>query len=129
MDLEEAGEDFEPIPPAEILARPHDPDELPPRSGLRQMWNLIEKTPGWHNLGLTYSRGPRVGSKGTYLGNMADCIVLRAYQDAGLDGSVRVAVGSWEDGAFDFAYIGTIRKGRLAPERVTSKQMKDWIKA
>jgi hypothetical protein len=115
-----------PLPPVEIYRRPVEPDIFEPRSGIKQVVNLVEKTEGWERYRLTRARGPYVGSKGQCL-SISDTIVLGARQVL-LDGTVRVAVASWRDGKFDFAYIGIIKDNRLSPHRVDATSMKNWIK-
>lgn len=133
------------IPPIEVHAHEVDPSEFAPQSGIRQIANLVTGTtrvmpngksskslkhppmaPGWELVNLTHSRGPYMGSRGDAL-SISDCHVLRARAHQ-VDGSVKIAVASWRDGDFEFAYIGTIKDGRLAPERVSSDAMKQWIK-
>lgn len=127
-----AGEDpdyIAPTPPVEILGHAVQPDSFPPRSGIRQVINLVEKK-GWYLARLTKSRGPYLGADGSVL-SISDCVVLGAVSGpplcwrAGLDSKDRFAVGSWRDGKFDFAYIGVI--GR-APTKVDSPTLKKWIK-
>jgi hypothetical protein len=129
QDAPEDDEDDEPIaplPPVEIPSHPIDADSFAPRSGIKQVINLVAKTDGWERHRLTHSRGPYVGSKGECL-SISDFVVLGARQVL-LDGTVRVAVASWRDGKFDFAYIGIIKDHRLNPHRVDATSMKNWIK-
>jgi len=114
------------VPEIEIPCHPIDPSELPPRSGLRQVANLVEKQ-GWELRRLTHVRGPYVGAKDKVL-SISDVIVLGARGPARLDGTVPVVVGSWRDGKFDFGYIGVIQDGRLSPRKVDATSMKNWIK-
>lgn len=145
----EVEEEIDPLQQAvvEVWATPVDRTEFAGTSGLRQIANLASgetrvmpngKTskskkhpaaaPGWELVNITHSRGPYRGSKGEVL-SVSDTHVLRARGPVGVDGSRRVAVGSWRDLAFDFAFIGTIRGGRLTDtRRVGSDEMKDWIK-
>src|SRR5690348_14208881 len=58
----------EPLPEPEVRARPIDISEFAPRSGIRQIYNLVEKTPGWQIVNLHYARGPRMGASGGSLG-------------------------------------------------------------
>jgi hypothetical protein len=115
-----------PLPPVEIYAHDVDPEDFAPRSGIRQIINLIPKQ-GWELLSVRHARGPYVGSKGQSLG-ISDSHVVKARGPARLDGGVPVAVASWRDSKFDFAYIGTIEKGHLEPRKVDSTSMKNWIK-
>lgn len=130
----------EPLPPVEVYAHDVDPKDFTPQSGIRQIANLvtgITKTgkkksdppaaPGWELVNLHHARGPYVGSKGELL-SISDTHVLRARGPVELDGSRRIAVASWRDGKFDFAFIGTIRNGNLSPIKVSSDEMKGWIK-
>ncbi len=125
VDDEEVPE--EPLPEPEVRARDIAVEEFAPRSGIRQIYNLIGRTEGWEIVSMKHSRGPRLGALGGSLG-IADCVVIRAREAPGLDGSVRIAVASWLDGKFDFAYIGTIADGQLAPVAANSQTMKAWIK-
>lgn len=131
----------------EVWAHPVDYTEFAGTSGIRQIANLVTgetrvmpngKTskskkhppmaPGWELVNITHARGPYRGSKGEVL-SVSDTHVLRARGPVELDGSRRVAVGSWRDGGFDFAYVGTIRDHRLVDLRkVGSDEMKTWIK-
>lgn len=115
------------IPPPEVSAHPVGPDDFPPRSGIRQIYNLIGKTPGWEVVRFTAARGPYVGSKGEVL-SISDSVVLTARGPVLLDGSRRVAVASWRDGAFDFAHLGVAKNGRIEITPGNSAAMKDWIK-
>lgn len=123
---EDDDEPIAPLPPIETLGHPVDPDSFAPRSGIRQVVNLVEKTEGWERHRLTHARGPYVGSSGECL-SVSDTIVLGA-RNVLLDGSVRVAVASWRDGKFDFAFIGILKDHRLNPVRVDATTMKNWIK-
>lgn len=133
------------IPEPEVACHPVDIEEFAPQSGIRQLANLVAgitratpsgksskslkhppMAPGWELVNLTHSRGPYVGSKGTVL-SISDCHVLRARAPQ-LDGTVRVAVGSWRDGGYDFGYIGVIENGRLSPRKVDADTLKNWIK-
>lgn len=135
----------EPIPPVEVCAHDVDPTDFAPTSGIRQIANLVsgatrvtpagksstsKKHPamaeGWELVNLHHARGPYMGSKGECL-SISDTHVLRA-RAVRLDGTVDIAVASWRDGKFDFAYIGTIRDGNLSPHRVSSDDLKGWIK-
>lgn len=132
----------------EVWAHPVEPEEFAATSGLRQIANIASgvtrinpetgKTskskkhppaaPGWELVNITHARGPYRGSKGEVL-SVSDTHVLRARGPVGVDGSRPVAVGSWRDLAFDFAYIGTIKDGRLIDlTKVGSDDMKTWMK-
>lgn len=114
------------LPPVEIWCHPVEPDTFEPRSGIKQVINLVEKTDGWERYRLTHARGPYAGSKGQCL-SISDTIVLGA-RNVLVDGTVRVAVASWRDGKFDFAFIGLIQGGHLTPHKVDATTMKNWIK-
>lgn len=114
------------FPPVEIPGHTVEPDSFAPRSGIRQVINLLPKH-GWELRRLTRSRGPYAGSRGEVL-SISDSIVLGASKPVELDGSRHIAVASWRDGKFDFAYVGVVRSGALSPRRVNATEMKDWIK-
>lgn len=139
-------EKAEPLPPVEVWAHDVDPASFTPQSGIRQIANLVSgitrvtpagksstskkhpaAAPGWELVNLHHARGPYVGSKGELL-SVSDTHVLRARGPVELDGSRKIAVASWRDGKFDFAFIGTIVGGRLSPIKVSSDEMKGWIK-
>jgi hypothetical protein len=129
-DLDEDGEPIIIVPPPEPEVACHDVsiDDFPPRSGIRQICNLVKKTPGWELRRLTASRGAYLGAKGQVL-STSDSVVLGARGPARLDGSVPIAVASWRDGAFDFAHIGAITDSHQVPmTKVSSTDMKGWIK-
>lgn len=132
----------------EVWAHPVEPTEFAPQSGLRQIANLVSgetrvmpngkaskskkhpaMAPGWELVNITHARGPYRGSKGEVL-SISDTHVLRARGPVEVDGSRRVAVASWRDLSFDFAFIGVLRPGgRIDPLRkASSDEMKDWIK-
>lgn len=121
--------DEEPLPPVEVACHPVEPrDPLVP-GGVRTITNLLSKQ-GWELRRLTHARGPYVGSKGKVL-SISDTIVLgaREPETLGLDRPVRVAVASWRDGKFDFAYRGGILGGRLiSTESANAVGLKNWIK-
>lgn len=116
----------EPLPPVEVYAHDVDPADFAPRSGIRQVINLILKQ-GWDLVSVKHARGPYVGSGGKAL-SISDTHVVKARGPAALDGGVPVVVASWRDGKFDFSYIGTIQGGRLIPTKVDATTMKNWIK-
>jgi hypothetical protein len=142
------GTDEEPEIPRviEVHKHPVDPADFAPTSGIRQIANLVSgvtrvmpngKTstsqkhppaaPGWELISLTHARGPYMGSKGEVL-SISDTHLLKARGPVALDGTRRVAVASWRDGKFDFAYIGTIKDSNLSPVRVSSDELKGWVK-
>lgn len=116
----------DPIPKPELSATPVTIETFPPRSGIRQICNLALKH-GWKIASLTKSRGPYLGSKGVALGS-SDAILLRIIGPMRLDESVPIAVASWRNGDFDFAYVGAIQDRKLHPRKVNSTGLKDWIK-
>lgn len=124
-------EEVEPLPPVEIPCRPVDPkDEIVP-GGVRTITNLLAKQ-GWELRRLTHARGPYVGAKGDVL-SISDTIVLGAREAprcerGGLDRPPRIAVASWRDGKFDFAYVGVIRDGTFVTTGANNTAMKAWIK-
>lgn len=126
LDAEEDVEP-EPIPEPEVRRRPIDPAEFAPRSGIRQVVNLVAKTKGWTMYRLDYARGPYIGAAGTVL-SISDSVVLGAREEPALDGSVRFAVASWRDGDFDSAWIGTLKDHVAYPQPANAKTMKQWIK-
>lgn len=123
------GEDSDyvpPLPPVEIPCHPVEIDSFPPRSGIRQILNIITRTDDWELRRLTHARGPYVGSAGTAL-SISDSVVLGA-RGPGVDSGVRIAVASWRDGAFDFAYTGILKDGVVTTTAADSKALKAWIK-
>lgn len=123
---EEADTEWGLIPEPEMRSTPVAPDEFPPRSGIRQIHALVEKSEGWEVRRFTASRGPYVGAKGTVL-SISDFVVLGAAGPT-LDGHTKVAVAFWRDGSFDGAYIGTAARGVITSQPANSKQMKEWIR-
>lgn len=129
----------------EVYAHDVSPEEFSPQSGIRQIANLVSgvtrvmpngkasksmkhppMAPGWELVNLHHARGPYKGSKGEVL-SISDTHVLRA-RAVRVDGTIDIAVASWRDLGFDFAFIGTIKDGRLSPRKVGSDELKDWIK-
>lgn len=125
-DEVEEEEEVETLPPVEVYAHDADPADFAPRSGIKQVINLIGKTPGWELVNIRHARGPYIGASGQCL-SISDTHVVRGRAPQ-LDGTVRVAVASWRDGAFDFAFIGTIKDGHLSTSKVDATTMKNWIK-
>lgn len=115
-----------PLPEPEVPRHDVTADAFPPRSGIRQILNLIDRTPGWELMRLTHARGPWIGSKGTML-SISDSVVLAARGPVGVDGTP-IAVGTWRDGDFKTAYTGVLQAGHLATTGVNSKALKTWIK-
>lgn len=115
-----------PLPEPEIPRHDVTAEDFPPRSGIRQIVNLVTKTPGWELVRFTHARGPWIGSKGTML-SVSDSVVLGARGPEGVDG-VPIAVGTWRDGAFKTAYTGVLKAGHLTTIGANSKALKTWIK-
>lgn len=123
------GEDpdhVEPLPAPEVPCHPIDIEDLPARSGMRQVANLVLKQ-GWELRRLTAARGPYIGSKSEVL-STSDTVVLGARGPERLDGGVPVAVASWRDGKFDFAITGILKGGRCTTSKVDATALKRWIK-
>lgn len=125
-------EEEAPLPPVEIQGHSVEPkDEIVP-GGVRTITNLLAKQ-GWELRRLTHARGPYVGAKGDVL-SISDTIVLGAREAprcwrGGLDRPPRIAVASWRDGKFDFAYVGVIQDGTIVVrDRANNTAMKAWIK-
>lgn len=114
------------IPEPEVPCHPVTADDFAPRSGVRQIFNLVGKQ-GWDLVSATGCRGPYLGADGSVL-SISEASVIRARGPARIDGTVPFAVASWRDGKFDFAYVGVIRQGRLESRKVDSSTMKNWIK-
>lgn len=129
----------------EVYAHDVPLTDFTPQSGIRQIGNLVSgitrlmpngKTskslkhppaaPGWELVNLHHARGPYIGAKGEVL-SISDTHVLRA-RAVRLDGTVDIAVASWRDLKFDFAFIGTIKDGRLSPRKVGSDELTTWTK-
>lgn len=110
------------IPEPEVRSTPVTPkDDIVP-GGVRTVTNLLAKQE-WELRRLTHARGPYVGSKGEVL-SISDTIVLGARK---VDGSA-IAVASWRDGKFDFAYVGGIVGDKIETRKVNATEMKNWIK-
>jgi len=124
--LEHADEDDDdpvaPLPPVEIPRHDVEVADLPPRSGMRQIANLILKTEGWELRRVTAARGPYTGSRGELL-SISDSLVIGGVYN--VDTTKRWVVGSWRDGKFDFAYAGT---GNRLHRKINATEMKDWIR-
>lgn len=116
-----------PLPAPEVAQHDVTADDFPPRSGIRQIANLLAKTEGWEIVRFTRTVGPYIGAKGEVL-STSECVVLVGRADVQVDGSIPVAVGSWRDGKFDYSHVGAAKDGHLTPRRVSSTEMKDWIK-
>lgn len=114
------------VPEPYVTAQPVGPDDFPPRSGIRQIYNLAEKTDGWEVVNFTLAIGPYVGARGQVL-SISDSVkmVMRGPE---VDNGRRVAVASWRDGAFDFAYTGILKGGVVYTDAANSTALKAWIK-
>lgn len=110
-------EEVEQIPEPEVRATPKTVEDLPSRSGMRQIANLLVNE-GW-TLTISYARGPYLSTKGKML-SVSDSIVIR-----GLDNGRRI-VGSWRDAKFDFAYVRP--SGQKHWIAATSSDLKTFIK-
>lgn len=115
----------EPIPDPEVVRHDVEVDSFPPRSGIRQMVNLVLKADGWELRRLTHARGPYLGSNGKVL-SISDTIVMSARSK--VDDGYAIVVCSWRDGAFDTGYTGVIKGGVITPNPATSTAIKAWIK-
>lgn len=114
------------VPAPEVLSHPITKAELRPRSGVLQMFNLVSKTPDWEVRRLTASRGPYVGARGQVL-SISDAIVM-GMRGPTLDGATQVAVASWRDYKFDFAWTGMMRNGIVATQPANSEGLKTFIR-
>lgn len=120
---EEEWEEHE-IPDPEVTSTPIEMSDPRLPGGAKQIWNLCLKN-GW-SCRAFYSRGPRVHKSQGRVLSISDYVVLKMV----LDNGNRRAVGSWEDGAFDFAYILEIdrKTNTAAPHRIKSDGLKTFIK-
>lgn len=116
----------EEVPEPEVRTTPVEVTDLPSRSGMRQVANLVLKTKGWELRRLTRARGPYMGARGQVL-SISDSLVLGAVGEE-VDGKRPFAVASWRDGKFDSAYVGTHGGGRFVSEGVNATDLKNWIK-
>ena len=115
----------EPIPAPEVLCTPVTKTDKRVPGGAKQVWNLAESM-GWTVYRSTYSRGPRIHSSLQTLLSVSDYFVLGVR----LDEHDLVAVGSWCDSKFDFAYAGKLNRktNNVDLKRVDSKTLKSLIK-
>lgn len=126
-DLQGHDPDYvEPLPEPEFRRYAVEVESLPPRSGMRQVANLVLKTDGWELRRLTAARGPYLGSDGSVL-SISDSLVLGA-RGPEVDGGVAIAVASWRDGKFDSAYAGHLKDGIVQTSPVNATELKTWIK-
>ena len=133
------------LPPVEVWCHPVAPDDPLVPQGARLLAELVSgvtrvtpkgksskspkhppMAPGWELRRLTHARGPYVGANGECL-SISDTIVLGARQ-TGLDDGYRIAVASWRDGAFDFAWTGVVKGNVAHTDRANSNALKAWIK-
>jgi hypothetical protein len=114
------------VPEPCVTAQPVGPDDFPARSGIRQIYNLVEKTAGWEVVNFTLAIGPYVGARGEVL-SISDSVKM-VMRGPGVDSGVRVAVASWRDGAFDSAYTGILKGNTVHTQPANSNALKAWIK-
>lgn len=115
------------VPAPELRSHPVDIDTFEPRSGVRTLHRLVGKTAGWEVRSLTAARGPYVGARGQVL-SISDSTLMRMRGNTTLDEGTQVAVASWRDGAFDFAYTGFIRGSTVWTQPANSNGLKAFIK-
>lgn len=91
--------------------------------GARTIINLARKH-GWEVLEPSYARGSIMHATQDRVTRVSDLLLVRARLRA-LDGTTQVAVASWRDGKFDYAFIG-----RRPPhtDKVDSKTLKAFLK-
>lgn len=123
---DEAPDVWAEVPKPFVTAQPVGPEDFPPRSGIRQIHSLASKTDGWEVANFTLAIGPYVGARGQVL-SISDSVKM-VLRGPGVDNGRRVAVASWRDGAFDFAYTGILRDGIVYTEPANSTALKAWIK-
>lgn len=119
----EEKDDFEPeeeIPEPEVRATPKTVEDLPARSGMRQIANLLVKQSNWGDPVITYARGPYLSAKGQVL-STSDSILIRGRS---VDKSHHI-VAFWRDGSFDFAYTRVGKEGWIP---TNSTDLKTFIK-
>lgn len=130
-DEEEDADNWDSIPEPEVRCTDVDASIFPPRSGILQIINLIEKTDGWDLRRITYARGPYVGARGQVL-SISDHHKVSAVgpivEGDGLDSGQRFVVASWRDLKFDAGYTGLIRDRVVYPTIANSTALKAWIK-
>lgn len=128
---EEEPEVWDEIPEPERRAYPITVADLPPRSGMLQIANLIlgknkDKVKDWELVNITRSKGPYVGARGQVL-SISESTLIRA-RGPMVDNGRRVAVASWRDGEFDFAYTGILKDRVVTTQPANSMGLKAWIK-
>jgi hypothetical protein len=114
------------VPEPYVTAQPVRPEDFPPRSGIRQIYSLVEKTDGWEVVNFTLAIGPYVGARGEVL-SISDSVKM-VMRGPGVDSGTRVAVASWRDGEFDSAYTGILKGKVVWTEPANSTALKAWIK-
>lgn len=143
-DAQHAPEDAA-LPPVEVWGHTVTPDDPLVPQGARLLAELVSgvtrmtpkgksskspkhpaMAPGWELRRLTRARGPYIGSSGEAL-SVSDTIVLGA-RGPEVDGEYRIAVASWRDGSFDFAWTGVVRGSAVVTEQANSNALKAWIK-
>lgn len=132
-DKDDTEEEYvhEEIPEPEQRAYPLEVDDLPARSGMLQIANLIlgknkDKVQGWELVNITRSKGPYVGARGQVL-SISESTLIRA-RGPMVDTGQRVAVASFRDGGFDFAYTGILKDRVVATQPANFTGLKAWIK-
>lgn len=132
VDDDDGPDEWAEVPEPYVTAQPVYVEDFTPQSGIRQIYNLAmglnKKSPvtWWEVAGLTLAIGPYVGARGQVL-SISDSVkmVLRGPE---VDNGRRVAVASWRDGSFDFAYTGILKDGIVTTEPANSNALKAWIK-
>jgi hypothetical protein len=120
------------VPEPYVTAKPVTPDDFTANSGIRQIYNLATgqnkkaKVTGWEVVSLTLAIGPYVGARGQVL-SISDSVKM-VLGGPEVDNGRRVAVASWRDGAFDFAYIGILKGRTVTTQPANSNALKAWIK-
>lgn len=123
QDADEEWEEHE-IPAPEVTSTEIEMSDPRLPGGAKQIWNLCLKN-DW-TCRAFYSRGPRVHKSQGRVLSISDYVVLKM----ALDTEDRAAVGSWEDGGFDFAYQLRIDRSAKTktPARCNSAELKSFIK-
>lgn len=125
-DDDTEAEQWDTVPEPEIRAVEVDPDSFPDRSGIKQIINLLVKTPGWEITSISHARGPYVGARGQVL-SISDHHKVSAL-GAEVDSGRRFVVASWRDLKFDAGYIGVTKDRVVHPNAANSTALKAWIK-
>jgi len=122
----EEKDEWDTVPPPEIPVHPVDIDSFPPRSGIRQMFNVADRHPEWEVRSLTACRGPFVGSSGRVL-SISDSVLMKM-RGPMVDTGRQVAVAFWRDGKFNFAWTGILRGDVVATQPANSEGLKAFIR-